>query len=92
MLLFKQRSLKQDRGDKKIVMKITGKLVDILVMLVPEIYGKFVVFENGKKVLYVEVFHALYGMCYCGTRNFEAILKKLDLISTCTILASQIVS
>ena len=43
-------------------MKITGVLVDLLIKLAPEIYGPFAVFENGKKVLYLEVLRALYGM------------------------------
>ena len=43
-------------------MKITEVLVDILVKLAPEIYAVYVVYENGKKVLYVEVLQAPYGM------------------------------
>ena len=51
-------------------MKITGVLVDILVQQNPETYGPYVVFENGKKVLYVRVIKAIYGMlvtslCWC---------------------------
>ena len=43
-------------------MKITGVLVDLLVDMVPEVYKDYVVFENGKKVLYVQVLKALYRM------------------------------
>ena len=46
----------------KIIMKITGRLVDVLILITPEIYAKHVVYKNGKKVLYVEVLQALYGM------------------------------
>ena len=49
-------------GEERVIMKITGVLVDLLVELAPEIYGPFVMYENGKKVLYVQVLHALYGM------------------------------
>ena len=43
-------------------MKISGVLVDLLVEMAPEVYGPYVVFENGVKVLYVQVLLALYGM------------------------------
>ena len=56
------KKMKGKDPNEKIVMKITGKLVDMLVAIAPEIYGPFVVYENGKKVLYVIVLRALYGM------------------------------
>ena len=43
-------------------MKITGVLVDLLVDIAPEVYGPYIVFENGRKVIYVQVLRALYGM------------------------------
>ena len=52
---FIQAEIPNGKGDEKIIMKITGQLVDILVQMAPEVYGKYVVYENGKKVLYVQV-------------------------------------
>ena len=49
-------------GEDRIIMKIDEILVDMLVELAPEIYSDFVVFEKGKKVLYVQVLKAIYGM------------------------------
>ena len=49
-------------GKARVVIKITGVLVDLLVNIAPEIYGPHVVYENGHKVLYVQVVRALYGM------------------------------
>ena len=49
-------------GDERIIMKITGVLVTLLVELNPELYGPYVVMEKGQKVLYVQVLKALYGM------------------------------
>ena len=40
-------------GEERVIMRITGVLVDILVKLESETYRKHVVFENGKKVIYV---------------------------------------
>ena len=55
---FIQAEIPQGEGDEKIIMKITGKLVDYLLLIAPEIYGGYVVYENGKRVLYVEVLRA----------------------------------
>ena len=48
--------------DERVFMKITGVLVDMLVELMPDVYGPYVVFEKGEKVIYVEVLKAIYGM------------------------------
>ena len=49
-------------NEDRVMMKITGVLVDMLVQLCPEVYGPYVVFENGRKLLYVQVLRAIYGM------------------------------
>jgi hypothetical protein len=53
---------KKEPGEDRVVMKITGVLVDMLVDINPESYGPAVVLENQKKVIYVEVLKAIYGM------------------------------
>ena len=49
-------------GEERVIMKITGILVDMLTKLDPELYGPYVVFEKGSKVLYVQVLKAIYGI------------------------------
>ena len=46
---------------ERVIMKITGVLVDLLVAIAPETYGPYVVFESGKKVLYAALMKAMYG-------------------------------
>ena len=46
-------------GEDCVVMKITGVLVDMMMEIAPETYGKFVVYEKGRKVLYVAVLKAI---------------------------------
>ena len=58
---FIQTEIPEDRHEK-ITMKINGVLVDMIVQLNPALYGPFVVYEKGKKVLYVQVLRAIYGM------------------------------
>ena len=48
-------------GKEKIIMKITGVLVDLMVEMAPEIYGPYVVYEKGKKVIYVQVLRPYTG-------------------------------
>jgi hypothetical protein len=49
-------------GKERVIMKITGVLVDLLVKLAPNVYAPFVVTEGGKQVLYLQVLMVLYGM------------------------------
>ena len=67
-------------GKERVIMKITGVLVDLLVEIAPEIYSPFVVFENGKKVLYVQVIRALYGMLIAALLWYKQFRKDLESI------------
>jgi hypothetical protein len=49
-------------GDERVVMKIVGVLADMLVKLNPELYGSYMVYEKNRKVLYVQVMRAIYGI------------------------------
>ena len=44
-----------ENGDERVIMKITGKLVNNLICIAPEVYSRYVVYENRHRVLYVEV-------------------------------------
>jgi hypothetical protein len=46
-------------GDKRVMMKTTGALVDMLGKLNPELYGPYVVYEKNRKALYVQVMRAM---------------------------------
>ena len=59
---FIQAEVPTEEGDQKIIMKITGRLIDVLIELGPDIYSGYVVYKNGKHILYVRVLRALYGM------------------------------
>ena len=53
---FIQAQMPREEGAERVVMKITGVLVDLLVQLAPEIYGPFVVLQNGNvKLSYILV-------------------------------------
>ena len=65
-------------GEERVMMKITGVLVDLLVELAPEVYGPYVVFENGRKVLYVQVIKAIYGMLQAALLWYQKFRKDLE--------------
>ena len=52
---FIQANLNRKDDEERVIMKITGKLVEWLVELSPETDQKYVVVEKGENVLYVEV-------------------------------------
>ena len=43
-------------------MKLTRKLVNLVVEMKLKVYGDYMQYENGKKVLYLQVLRGLYGM------------------------------
>ena len=47
-------------GDDRVIMKITGPLVNIMMKINPNKYRKCIVYENGKKVIYIVVLTVLY--------------------------------
>ena len=51
-----------DMEGDKVIMKMHGKLAELLVKVVPEIYLEYVTIEKGQKILYLELQKALYGM------------------------------
>ena len=49
-------------GKKRVIVKIAGVLVDMLVQLNPELHGPHVVCEKNRKVLCMQALHAICGM------------------------------
>ena len=41
-------------GEDRVIMKLTGALVDMMVEINPGVYGDYAVFEKGQKVLLLE--------------------------------------
>ena len=68
------------RNEDRVVMKITDQLVDMLVELDPELYGNYVVYEGGRKVIYVIILRALYGMLVASLLWYEKFRKDLESI------------
>ena len=50
----------------------------MLVEIAPDVYGGFVVLENGRKVLYVQVIRALYGMLKAALYWYKKFRADLE--------------
>jgi hypothetical protein len=66
-------------GDK-IIMKIRGQLVDILLEICPGVYDDYVRFEGKSKVLYVRMLKALYGMLISSILYYKKFRKDIESI------------
>ena len=67
-----------DPSGERTVMKVRGVLVDWLIKLDPVSYLKYVVYKNCKKVLYLEVLRAIYGMLVASLPWYQKLRKDLE--------------
>ena len=68
----------REEGEEQVIMKITGVLVEMMVQLDPDKYGPCVVFEKGKKVVYVQVLQAIYGMLQAALLWYSKFREDLE--------------
>ena len=74
---FTQTPMLVEEGKDRVIMKITGVLINILVNKRPDKYAGTAVYENGKKVMYVEVLQAIYGMLNASLLWYKKFWKDL---------------
>jgi hypothetical protein len=65
---------------ERIIMKIRGTLVDMLVEIAPEVYIDFVVYEENIKTLYVKMLKATYGMMQSSLLYYKKFRKDIESI------------
>jgi hypothetical protein len=75
---FVQTEISLD-GDK-IIMKIRGQLVDILLELCPGVYDDYVIDEGNHKIIYVRMLKALYGMLISSIMYYKKFRKDIESI------------
>jgi hypothetical protein len=64
--------------EEKIIMKIRGRLVDILIDICPGVYDDYVIYEGKYKVLYVKMLRALYGMLISSVLYYKKFRKDIE--------------
>ena len=65
-------------GEERFIVIITGVLFDMLFKLDCETYRKHVVFENGKKVIYVVVLREIYVMLVAALLFYKKFRVDLE--------------
>ena len=76
---FIQASMpKLKKGEHRVIMKIQGVLVDLLVEIEPATYSGAVVFETGVKTVYVEVLMAIYGQLVSALLWYQTFRRDLE--------------
>ena len=66
-----------DQGDR-IVMKIRGAMVDMLLEIDYDLYAPYVTMEKGQNVLYVHITRAIYGMLMSGLLFYKKFRKSIE--------------
>jgi hypothetical protein len=63
---------------KRVIIRIRGMLVDMLVKIAPEVYGDYVAFDKkGNKQLLVECLNALYGTMVAALLYYQKFTNTL---------------
>ena len=75
---FIQTNVGKDKDGDNIIMKVRGPLVDMLVELDPVLYKDMVEIEKGKKVLYLVVKKAIYGMPQSALLFYKKLRGDLE--------------
>jgi hypothetical protein len=63
--------------DETVRMKLEGKMAELLVKIDPKLYRPYVMNENGKSVLYVELKKALFGTLKAALLFWKRLSSQL---------------
>ena len=73
----------RDAQGDRIIMKIKGAMIDMLLEINYELYKDCVTYEYGQRVLYVHIRRAIYGMLMSGLlfyKKFRASIEKIGYV------------
>ena len=65
------------KGRPPPLMKVRGRVVDMLVRIAPTIYKPFIVYERGQPVVYLLLTKAVYGQIQSALRFFRKLVGDL---------------
>jgi hypothetical protein len=75
---FVQTVVDEEDAEYRVIVRIRGPLVDILVSIAPDIYGPYVTTnKSGQKVLIVECLNAVYGTMVAALLYYKKFVKSL---------------
>ena len=65
-------------NDEDVLMFMKGKLSELMSQIAPQTYQKYVMIENGQKVLYVKIQKALFGMLKSALLFYKKLRAHLE--------------
>jgi hypothetical protein len=71
---------KLDNNQEKVIIKIRGILVDMLIEINPEMYWSYIVYEGSHRVIYVRMLRALYGMIQSALLFYNKFRSDIETI------------
>ena len=75
---FAQTVVSEEDAEHRVIVRIRGPLVDILVLIAPDVYGPYVsTNKSGQKVLSVECLNAVYGLMVEALLYYKKFVKSL---------------
>jgi hypothetical protein len=77
---FVQTDIQAKEKGQRVIMKIRGPLVDLLLEISSEVYSNYVIYESKSKVLYVQMNKALYGMMISSKLYYQKFTKDIESI------------
>ena len=78
---FIQTKMEQiKKGDERIIMKVQGDVVELLLQIAPQMYEDIVVFEKGKITIYIVLLSAIYGMLEASMLFYQKLKSDLEAI------------
>jgi hypothetical protein len=67
-----------ENEEDKAIMRLRGKLAELMVKVAPEIYSKYVIINsNGETMLYVRLLNALYGIMKAALLYYEKFVRDI---------------
>jgi len=66
-----------EKDDEKIIMILRDRLAEIMEIIAPQIYSKYVQVEKGKKILYVQCQNVIYGTLKAALQFYQKFVKDL---------------
>jgi hypothetical protein len=75
---FAQTVVSEEDAEHCVIVRIRGPLVDILVLIAPDVYGPYVLTnKSGQKVLIGECLNAVYGSMVAALLYYKNFVKSL---------------
>ena len=76
--VFVQTVVSKEYADHRVIVRIMGPLVDILVSIAPDFYAPYVsTTKTGQKVLIVECLNVVYGTMVAALLYYKKFVKSL---------------